>query len=173
MSSFVRQNWTFFLFIITIIPIFVTSKNQIMTNQEIHNICNEYNITNYTINRDGSIDVDGDVNLSYMELTEIPLKFNKVRGCFYCYGNKLTSLEGSPERVGGNFSCYNNQLTSLIGSPKEVGGYFSCSNNNQLTSLEGSPKEVGGGFYCHNNQLTTLEGCPEIVGDSFDCDNKQ
>ena len=32
---------------------------------EIHYICREYEIDDYTINSDGSIDVDGDVNLDY------------------------------------------------------------------------------------------------------------
>ena len=29
------------------------------TEKDIHNICNKYGIINYTINKDGSIDVDG------------------------------------------------------------------------------------------------------------------
>ena len=64
-----------------------------MTEQEIHNICKEYNITNYTINPDGSIDVDGNVDLSYMDLTEIPLRFNKISGRFWCNSNKLTTKQ--------------------------------------------------------------------------------
>ena len=35
-----------------------------MNEQKIHDICKVYNINNYTINSDGSIDVDGNVNLS-------------------------------------------------------------------------------------------------------------
>ena len=66
MSGFVHQNRTFYLFIITIIPIFVPSKNQIMTNQEIHDICKKYGIQNYTINPDGSIDVNGNVELVFL-----------------------------------------------------------------------------------------------------------
>ena len=43
----------------------------------------EYNIINYTINEDGYIDVDGNVNL-YRKLTKLPLNFNKVTGYFNC-----------------------------------------------------------------------------------------
>ncbi len=32
-----------------------------MNIQKIHNICKKYDIENYSINSDGSIDVDGDV----------------------------------------------------------------------------------------------------------------
>ena len=42
-----------------------------MNNQEIHNICKKYNITNYSINSDGSIDVEGNVNLVKKNLKEL------------------------------------------------------------------------------------------------------
>ena len=62
----------------------------------------------YTINDDGSIDVEGDVDLSREKLTKIPFSFGKVSGDFYCYDNQLTSLEGAPNSVGGSFWCHNN-----------------------------------------------------------------
>jgi len=43
-----------------------------LTDKEIHKICKEYGIKNYTINTDGSIDVDGYVNLSKKRLTKLP-----------------------------------------------------------------------------------------------------
>ena len=61
-----------------------------MTNQEIYNICEKYNIQNYTINN-GLVDVDGNVNLSNRKLSKIPLNFGKVNGYFYCDDNELTS----------------------------------------------------------------------------------
>ena len=115
--------------------------------KNIDSICRKYNIINYTINSDGSIDVNGNVNLGYNKLTKLPLKFNKVSGSFSCYQNQLTSLEGCPIEVGGIFDCHSNKLTSLEGCPKEVGENFSCYNN-QLTTLEGGPIKVGGDFYC-------------------------
>jgi hypothetical protein len=136
----------------------------------IDKICERYGIKNYTINPDGTVDVDGDVYLHKRNLKELPLKFGKVGGYFNCRNNQLTTLEGSPKEVGGNFSCHHNKLTTLEGSPKVVGDSFYC-HSNQLTTLEGAPKEVGGGFYCHNNQLTTLEGAPREVGVHFVCYN--
>ena len=43
--------------------------------------------------------------------------------------NKLTSLEGCPERIGGGFLCSNNKLTSFEGFPKHIGDRFICSGN--------------------------------------------
>ena len=127
-------------------------------------------IGTYTINDDGSIDVDGMVRLTNKYLTKIPFKFRNVSGSFWCNSNPLTSLEGAPNSVGGNFYCSDNQLTSLEGAPKTVDVNFCCYNN-QLTSLEGAPNSVGGGFYCYINQLTSLEGVPNSVGGIFNCSN--
>jgi len=126
----------------------------------------------YTINDDGSIDVDGNVNLSRKKLTKIPFNFSKVSGSFYCTNNQLTSLKGAPNTVGGYFSCSNNQLTTLEGAPNTVGDNFYCTNN-QLTTLEGAPNTVGGDFCCTYNQLTTLDGAPNTVGGGFDCSDNQ
>ena len=104
----------------------------------------------YNINDDGSIDVDGNVNLNYISLTKIPFKFRNVRGGFNCSDNRLTSLLGAPNMVSISFRCYNNQLTSLVGAPNTVGGYFNCYGN-KLISLEGAPSSVGGNFYCYYN----------------------
>jgi len=132
----------------------------------IDSICRIYGIENYTINEDGSIDVDGGVDLSSEGLTKLPLNFRNVSGYFYCHNNKLTTLEGCPESVGRDFYCHKNQLTTLEGGPESVGGYFSCYDN-KLKSLEGGPKRVGGNFNCSDNQLTTLEGGPKRVGGEY------
>jgi ribosome-interacting GTPase 1 len=50
---------------------------QFNNEQEIHDICKEYKIKNYTINSNGSIDVNGNVRLSCQALSYIPLNFNK------------------------------------------------------------------------------------------------
>ena len=159
------------------------------TSSIIESICIEYYIKNYTVNVDGSVDVNGSVNLSNRHLKLLPLKFGKVTGEFDCVNNKLTSIEGCPKEVGGIFYCYGNELITLEGAPKEVGGSFYCGNNklitlegcpkevggnfncahNKLTSIEGCPREVGGGFYCYNNSLKSLEGCPKEVGGKFKC----
>ena len=145
---------------------------QFNNEQKIIDICELYNIKNYTINPDESIDVDGGVDLSDMKFTKIPIKFNKVSGNFYCQNNYLSTLISSPKYVGGDFYCSENDLTSLEGSPNYVGGYFSCSFNH-ITSLVGCPNEVGGGFYCSNNQLTNLKGSPNYIGGNFNCSNNK
>ena len=82
---------------------------------KIESICQQYGIKYYTINPDGSVDVNGNVNLSECELTKLPLNFRNVSGNFYCNNNQLTTLEGAPKSVGVGFYCDHNQLTTLKG----------------------------------------------------------
>jgi hypothetical protein len=127
----------------------------------------------WTINPDtGLVDVSGDVDMSMMDISEIPTKFGEVTGYFHCYRNQLNSLVGAPESVGGDFLCSHNRLTSLKGSPQSVEGGFYC-HVNQLTSLEGAPQSVGSEFYCNHNKLTSLKGSPRSVGGDFYCKNNQ
>jgi len=91
-------------------------------------------------NESGIYDVDGDVDLSYSNLTKLPIKF----GC-----------------ISGNFDCGRNNLISLENAPREVYGYFDCRNN-KLTSLKGIG-EVKGGIYCDGN-LASIEKLMRTVG---------
>jgi hypothetical protein len=144
------------------LKLFENHKNE----EDIHSICKDYGIKNYSINDDLSIDVDGYVDLHDKGLTKLPLKFNKVDGYFNCTFNNLKSLEGAPKEVNGDFYCYKNDLTSLEGSPNKVNGDFHCILN-ILTSLEGASKEVTGNFYCSNNQLYSFYSLTIDVGGKF------
>jgi len=126
----------------------------------VEQICKKYLIESYTILDDGSIDVLGNVRLSSLKLTELPLKFNKVSGNFYCQTNGLTTLEGCPEWVGGHFYCSRNKLTSLEGGPKIVEMSYDCTDN-QLTTLKGCPEKIGSEFHAGSNKLTEIDFCPK------------
>ena len=107
---------------------------------EISSICDHYGISNYSINSDGSIDVDGDVDLRGIRfwdvfkipgkrnnwtLDRLPLSFRKVSGTFDCRYNNLEFLDGCPIEVGGNFFISDNRLKSLVGCPIMVRRFFS------------------------------------------------
>jgi len=108
------------------------------------------------------------------------------KGHFYCYQQKLTSLEDKilnlyrstrgggdntpeniPKTIRGTFDCSVNRLTSLEGAPESVENDFICSHN-KLTSLKGAARKVGRDFNCSGNLLTSLEGAPDNVN-SFNC----
>jgi len=130
------------------------SPNFPTTREEVIQVCEKYEIENYTINDDLSIDVDDNVHLGFKMLEYLPLKFNYVSGGFGCYENKLISLEGSPKTVNGDFYCFTNELETLEGCPQTVGGDFSCSDN-KLKDLEHFP-EVNGIISMRGNPLDLL-----------------
>ena len=106
-------------------------------HEDIHSICREYNIKNYTINDDGSIDINHD-QLSTSE-------------------SLYSLLKSRINKITGNFAINNIKLTSLIGCPRSVDGGFYCLHN-KLISLKGCPKSVGGNFNCRYNRINTFEG---------------
>ncbi len=136
---------------------------QFKNEEEIKKICKEYYIEDYAINSDGSIDVNGDIHLEMLGIKKIPLKFNIVSGDFYCFGNKLSSLEGCPKFVGGYFDCSINKITSLIYGPEEVKYDFSCSYN-KITSLKGGPIIINGGFMLEENPIKVIDCSIKIGG---------
>jgi hypothetical protein len=158
-----------------------------MTITEITEICEKYSIRNYQINVDGSVDVDGHVNLIDKNLERIPVKFSWIMGKFNISKNKLATLKGAPDRVDGDFNCSDNILTSLGDGPTIVGGNFNCGNNllrnlvgapkkihkdfhcfiNCLLTLEGGPEQVDGDYYAYSNDFNTLAGSPKIVSGNF------
>jgi hypothetical protein len=78
--------------------------------------CQKY-LKNYTTNPDGTVDVNGHVNLlgQLGDIEKLPVKFGKVSGGFSCYGNNLTTLECCPKYVGGVFWC-NNLTHHILGN---------------------------------------------------------
>ena len=138
--------------------------------ENINEICKQYGIKNYTINTDGTIDVNDDVwicnttksshNKTPYILKKLPLKFNKVIGDFSCHNNGLTTLEGSPKEIIGEFYCANNELTSFKYSPSVIHknsssyvGVFDCRNNN-IKSFEYFPTRASlFNFYCDGNPI--------------------
>jgi len=119
---------------------------------KIEELCKRYNIRDYHINTDGSIDVYQGVSLSNRNLQEIPIKFRQVDGDFNCWGVGLKTLIGCPERVNGDFDCEKNRLTNLENCPKYVYANFYCRWNN-ITTFEGGPKLVEGKFLCGYNPI--------------------
>ena len=138
-----------------------------MKEEEIHHLCKKYNIQNYTINNDMSVDVEDNVNLNDDKLTEIPFNFNKVNGYFDCSFNNLKTLKGCPKKVNSDFDCSHNDLIDLNYCPSMIEGSMDCSNN-KIQSLKESPETLVS-FHCDNNKLKDLYGSPKIIKHTFNC----
>lgn len=128
----------------------------------------KHEIKNFTILKDNSVNVHGDVKLAdkLTNLLKLPLSFNLIEGDFDIGDNELTSLEGCPKKVTGSFMAHKNEISSLKGGPKEVGGSFVILHNN-ITSLEHSPSLVKEDFICSHNPLKELDGINTVLGYIF------
>ena len=128
---------------------------------DIINWLEKMQIKSYTINKDLTVDVDGNVDLIKERLDNIPIQFGEINGDFYCWYNNLTSLEGCPHTVKKDFICSFNKLDSLKGGPQYVGGEYDCSCSN-LKSLEGCALEVGAINFA-NNKLHSMTGISPVI----------
>ena len=135
---------------------------------EIEAWLDEHRISSYTVNKDLSVSVNGNVNLNGILAEKVlPLKFKDINGYFDISNNSLISLEGSPHSVALDFNCSNNKLETLFDAPYRVFD-FDCSNN-LLKNLSYCPKEIQGYFKCSNNSIDSLLGVPRTIKDYFDC----
>lgn len=126
-------------------------ENDVNTRQkEVEKIIRDYwiKLDKYSINDDGTIDVDGNVEFSKVMnfITELPLKFNKVSGDFDCSRLSLVTLKGCPIEVG-KFNCSFNQLNSLVYLPRKIG---TLVIDNMLPSLSTA------GINCRFNEVIFL-----------------
>lgn len=115
------------------------------TYDETKNWLDKMSIDNYTINKDLTVDVDGNVYISNKKLKFIPVQFIYVSGSFECQNNELSSLKGCPYKVDNHFNCGDNKLTSLEYGPSIVNihGYNSyCCYNNNIINLKGYPTNL-------------------------------
>lgn len=112
----------------------------------------------YKIESDLTVSAFSEVNMSYMNLKKIPIKFNRCTSNFICSHNELTTLENAPVSVHGVFNCSFNRLKNLKFGPQLVSKAYICSNN-ELISLSGAPLKVDV-FNCSSNYLKDLHGAP-------------
>lgn len=108
-------------------------------------LCRKYGIENYTINKDNSIDVQGDLYLRDYRFEKLPIKFNIISGTFDCSHNRLTSFENFPKQVG-RLCASDNKIESLVGLPLVVKSHFDIR---PFINLSG-------------NNIRTFEGCSNI-----------
>lgn len=109
----------------------------------------KYEIKNYTINDDLTIDIKNVYFNNPKEVDVIPdyIKFRKITGHCDLSNTKIKKISGMPEYCGKFWCAYCDELTSLEGCPKRVGDFI-CCNCSKLKSLKGCPKEVEGTFDC-------------------------
>src|SRR5690348_7752464 len=88
---------------------------------DIKKLCIKFELSNYKINSDGTVDVHGDVDLSNKNLEWLPINFNIVVGNFNVSYNKLYDFHNFPKEVKGDLSVFENNFRSLDSFDMKVG----------------------------------------------------
>ena len=124
----------------------------------------EHDITNYTINKDLTIDVRTNVKFYKFEEAELPefIQFGKCEGSFtFSYCDNLKSLRGCPREVQYSFSCIAcPKLESLKYCPEICRGGFRISTC-PVTSMKYAPKYIGDVLDMTSTNIKSLEGLPD------------
>jgi acetyltransferase-like isoleucine patch superfamily enzyme len=112
----------------------------------------DFDVRQYTINDDLSIDALNNLDFSY-DTIEFPkyIKFRKVIGDFRLKHTDISSLIGGPEIVTGSFYCINTTLDSLDGAPIEIYNDCNIYDNVNITPNEidkfKNTSEINGNVY--------------------------
>jgi hypothetical protein len=118
---------------------------------------------------DGTVNIDGYVDLSEFKFASIPFKFGKISGGLTLSENpKLKTLIGCPTECKAFDITLCTGLTSLAHSPKILRGSFSAFGCSNLVSITECPEQIDGTVIlnsCH--KLKSLKGLPRTIGGSL------
>lgn len=156
---------------------FNEAKSSTPNVKKIQKFLNRFDITEYKINPDGTVDLGDDFDYEldeeyFSELKKLPIKFGHITGDFFIEtGYELTTMEGFPRSCESfYFKSFSPKIKSLKGGPTHVSSHYSVSSYGAITSLEGGPGYVGGDFDLSENPVTSLKGSPNQIGGDFSGD---
>lgn len=142
--------------------------------ENIEEVLNKYDVKNYTINKDGSVNLTGDVSFFNKGIDKIPFEIKSTTGIIDFSYNNLTSLEGCPE-VAHSIFFARNKIKEIDCVPMES-KLLSLSNNeienlnfpegfnsgeivlrhNNIYDLKGMPSSFNGKIFLQYNPIATL-----------------
>lgn len=100
-----------------------TNNTFLDTEAEIIKWLNRGKIFHHEINDDLTVNVHGDIELSFVQEPYLPVQFNRIiEGTVYCNGSGLKSMKGFPYHVDHHFNiAWNRKMTSFEYAPKYIG----------------------------------------------------
>ncbi len=139
----------------------------------IHDTLPTWDITKYTINPDGSLDVHENMDFYKLDfhIPTLPFKLNVVNGNFNADTIGLKSLVNMPHTVNGNFSISSNYISSLEGCPTKINGNFDFADNDVRSLPPNLEVIVSGAINIERNKFPDIFKkplCDDI--NSFDDD---
>ncbi len=113
---------------------------------KIHTTCVMLGLKNFTINKDMTVSVNGDVFIPNT-LEALPFKFDKVSGDFYAAYSLLTDMTNMPNEVGGSFNISYSKIGEIEGMPRKIGGDFIATDLTTKNYYTPYPLQIRGNTY--------------------------
>ena len=141
--------------------------------KNIKEVLDQYNVVDYSINNDGSVNLTKDITFFKKNLDKIPFNISKAPRILDFSFNNISSLEGSPEECDTIFYAMNNisdlkgititsRLLSLsnnkiekLNFPKEFKTDELLLNHNNIYELTGIPINFNGKILLNHNPIST------------------
>lgn len=134
-------------------------------NEYITTFCKDCVLGDYKINKDKSVDVNGDVIIKFSRVKKIPFKFNNVYGDFIIVNSDFNTLRNCPNFVKNNFLINDTKITNLKYVPNMVEGCMIFSDNKLLESLDGLEKNTTIGKQTIDNGLYEIYLRDKIINE--------
>lgn len=125
--------------------------------ENIEEVLNKYNIKNYTINKDGSVNLTSDVSFFNKDIDKIPFNIKSSTGIIDFSYNNLTSLEGCPE-VAHSIFFSRNKIKEIDCVPME--SKLLSLSNNEIEELNFPEGFNSGEIILRHNKIYDLKGIP-------------
>ena len=136
--------------------------------EKIANWLKKNGVTNFTINDDNSVDVDGDLVFDGLRHEKLPVNFKSVTGSVSLVGALLKTLEGLPDEINGDFNISAMKLDTTAGFPMKVHGDCHLSKLDVKATLSTSRMaHVEGDLIINGWLATSFVGLPGYVGGDF------
>lgn len=111
----------------------------------LYNVCG---VQDFTVNKNGSINVHGNVIMFKSQETELALKLSRVTDNFICCYSKLNSMKNFPKFVGGNLDISFTNIHALEGMPEYIDRHFVCTKCGFDEKNIRSVSQINGKVYC-------------------------
>ncbi|MDO8581575.1 MAG: hypothetical protein Q7S16_01775 [bacterium] len=126
----------------------------------------DWALETFTIHTDGTLTVEGDLDLTHLPVTHLPKGLREVGGILGLGMTKIISIEGFPEKVGGDVDLTGVQIISLKGFPQTIGGNIFLADT-RIKSLHGLPKKIEKDLHLSRTDIASLRGLPQNIGGSL------
>ena len=132
-----------------------------MSRKELEKLLESFKIYNYKIDEEEKLHINGNIDLSGMNLEKIPFRITSITGSVQLKGNKIKSFENFPVKALSVVLSYNS-IDSFESFPVDSEVDYLLVDNNNIQKFNSFPKNLKSLSVTHN-PISSIEGAPMCV----------